>query len=123
MENEEQDMQSVAMKVYNEQEYTIREISHTVEITYADIEECREYQDDPYLGKTDQDFLDYFMEIVENNSDDIENYPFIIRDMYSTLIDNVIRKEVYNSLNKSGVSTIFSFDKDGEETAQVEAQM
>lgn len=123
MSDEKQD---VVMTFYNEQTYTITERSDEIKITKKDIEWCVESEDHPYTGSTDEEFADYVMNLIdkvqsgEMESDDL---PFIVSDLYENLVEYPKRNHVTDSLQKSGHSTIYCMNKDGDHIADLDSSM
>lgn len=110
------------MQIVNRQTYTITEESNTVTVTEADIRECREYEDDPYTGECDQDFLEYVWRIIEDG-DSFAGYPDIIYTLYYELVGRPTRNQVKCSLDQHGGSELEVYNDDGDCTGSLEASM
>ena len=108
-------------KIYNHQSITIHEKSNDVEITEDDIKEISNWEYMPYEGGNNYNkllkYIAGFIEHTLHESLDLEEVkcPKILIECYKELCEEPTRTEVWNSLSKSGDSTLFIADKRDDE--------
>jgi hypothetical protein len=110
----------VVLSVRSEIRYTAVEATGLIEVTDADIRECRDCASDPYTGSSDQDFIEYVHDVcskLQDEAAEASDYPDIIRDLFLQLYDFPCRREVWNSNHKHEDSLLRGFDASGQESA------
>jgi len=117
------------MKIHNFQVVERGERSSIIEITDKHIDILRGWEEFPYTGINDQDFVkyiaeleDYFKEI--EGEEDKHLFPDFAKILYDQLFgDELERTECWSSLEKSGDSKLILEDNDGNTLAEAESSM